>query len=300
MVRDGRGIVLLGAVGTGKDHLLAAMLYRAVHAGFACRWLSGQEFYGDLRDRMDSGKAEEQRFRELQTPDVLAISDPIPPVGSPTAWNVAQLYRLLDRRYRVSALNLGVDECGVRTGRGRYAQRAGLGSPARKRAGAQVLLAHLSAAAGELSPTALPARSNASRLPFGNLENARHDHRNATQQHRTAPSDGALVSVEVLAPVMTVEQALARYRQLQDVARQLLRENHDFGVIPGTEGKDGKPARKVLLQPGDREAFHVLRFAAHLRGRGLNAAIGKRGSSRSALRARCCAMPGASFPTRAA
>jgi hypothetical protein len=30
----------------------------------------------------------------------LAISDPIPPVGEPTAWNLGQLYRLLDRRYR--------------------------------------------------------------------------------------------------------------------------------------------------------------------------------------------------------
>lgn len=65
---------------------------------------------------------------------------------------------------------------------------------------------------------------------------------------RTTESD--LAPVEALAPVMTVEQALARYRQLQDVARQLLREHHDFGVIPGTEPKDGKPARKVLLQPG--------------------------------------------------
>lgn len=100
MVKAGRGIVLLGAVGTGKDHLLAAMLYRAVQAGFSCRWLNGQEFYGELRDRMDSGASEDKRFRELKTPDVLAISDPIPPVGSPTSWNVTQLYRLLDRRYR--------------------------------------------------------------------------------------------------------------------------------------------------------------------------------------------------------
>lgn len=89
MVKDGRGIVLLGSVGTGKDHLLAAM-----------RWLSGPEFYGDLRDRMDTGDSEDQRFHELKRPKVLAISDPIPPVGGPTAWNVSQLYRLLDRRYR--------------------------------------------------------------------------------------------------------------------------------------------------------------------------------------------------------
>ena len=71
-----------------------------------------------------------------------------------------------------------------------------------------------------------------------------------TNNALTRSTEGELAPVESLAPVMTVEQALARYRQLQDVARQLLRENHDFGVIPGTEPKDGKPPRKALLQPG--------------------------------------------------
>jgi DNA replication protein DnaC len=99
-VKAGRCIVFYGSVGTGKDHLLAAMLYAAAMAGFSCHWVNGQEVYGAFRDRMDTGQREEGLLRELVAPDVLGVSDPIPPAGQPSAWNLAQLYRLLDRRYR--------------------------------------------------------------------------------------------------------------------------------------------------------------------------------------------------------
>lgn len=99
-VKSGRGLVLLGTVGTGKDHLLAAMLYAAAGAGHVCRWVNGQEVFGQFRDRIDTGKADEQHFRELCAPAVLGISDPIPPVGQAGAWDLGNLYRLLDRRYR--------------------------------------------------------------------------------------------------------------------------------------------------------------------------------------------------------
>lgn len=101
LAASGAGLVLYGPVGTGKDHLLAALLYAACGIGLRCRWLNGQDSYGALRDRMDSGASEEEFFGALANPDVLAISDPIPPVGEPSAWNTAALYRLLDRRYRL-------------------------------------------------------------------------------------------------------------------------------------------------------------------------------------------------------
>lgn len=101
LASEGRGLVLYGAVGTGKDHLLAAMLYAAAARGVPCAWASGQELYGRIRDGMDAGSREEDFFRELCRPQVLAISDPIPPSGAPSAWNLSQLYRLLDRRYRL-------------------------------------------------------------------------------------------------------------------------------------------------------------------------------------------------------
>lgn len=100
LAADGRGLIFYGLVGTGKDHLLAAMLYAAAAQGVECRWRNGQEVYGQFRDRMDTGQREEELLEQLAAPQVLAISDPVPPVGQPSAWNVAQLYRLLDRRYR--------------------------------------------------------------------------------------------------------------------------------------------------------------------------------------------------------
>lgn len=96
----GRGLIFHGTVGTGKDHLLAAMLYAAAGAGVSCRWVNGQEIYGRFRDNMDTGGREETIIAELCTPQVLAISDPIPPASAPSAFNLQQLYRLLDRRYR--------------------------------------------------------------------------------------------------------------------------------------------------------------------------------------------------------
>lgn len=96
----GEGLVFFGATGTGKDHLLAAMLYAAAKCGIACSWLNGQDLYGTFRDRMDTGEREEDLIRQLAGPQVLAISDPIPSVGQPSPYNLMQLYRLLDRRYR--------------------------------------------------------------------------------------------------------------------------------------------------------------------------------------------------------
>jgi DNA replication protein DnaC len=99
--KNGSGLVFLGTVGTGKDHLMAAMLYIAAgQFGIHPRWVNGQEIYGRFRDSMDTGRREEDILAELSKPEILAISDPIPAVGEPTAWNITQLYRLLDRRYR--------------------------------------------------------------------------------------------------------------------------------------------------------------------------------------------------------
>ncbi len=100
MVRAGRGILFYGSVGTGKDHLLAAMLYKIAGLGISVKWMSGQTFYGDSRDRMDSKDTERDAFANMLAPRVLAISDPVPPAGSLSAWNVSQLYRLMDVRYR--------------------------------------------------------------------------------------------------------------------------------------------------------------------------------------------------------
>ena len=122
MTQSGRGLLFLGTVGAGKDHLLATMLYRALreyegapHPGVSrifvapqtfdganqpFAWISGQDLYGKFRDLMDDKMPEQRLVDALSNPTILAISDLIPPIGDPSAWSIAQLYRVIDQRYR--------------------------------------------------------------------------------------------------------------------------------------------------------------------------------------------------------
>ena len=111
----GEGLVLFGTVGTGKDHLATAMLRTACDVGLTVGWINGQDWFGRLRDRMDTGEQEADEMRRLTLPQVLLVSDPLPPVGSLTQYQVTMLYRLVDERYNASkltftTLNVGDDE----------------------------------------------------------------------------------------------------------------------------------------------------------------------------------------------
>lgn len=99
-VASGRGLIFYGSIGTGKDHLAAAMLYQAAgRFGVPCKWVNGQDVFGSFRDRIDTKQADERFIRELCEPQVLAISDPISAVGEVGNWDVGNLYRILNRRY---------------------------------------------------------------------------------------------------------------------------------------------------------------------------------------------------------
>lgn len=99
--KAGRGLIWFGGVGTGKDHLMASMLYAACDRHLLdARWVNGQELFGAFRDRIDTGKADEAHFKQLERPQILGISDPTPPANEPSAWDLSNLYRLIDRRYR--------------------------------------------------------------------------------------------------------------------------------------------------------------------------------------------------------
>lgn len=100
LIGNAGGVIFYGPIGTGKDYFLAWLMYQAITTGASCRWINGQEIFGNFRDRMDTGQRDEDFFRELATPRVLGISDPIPPMGQPGAWDIGNLYRLLERRYR--------------------------------------------------------------------------------------------------------------------------------------------------------------------------------------------------------
>ena len=98
-VESGEGILFVGPRGTGKDHLAVAMVRATILSGFSVLWQNGMDLWGDVRDRMDSGDSERALVRRLVAPDVLYLSDPVPPMGKLTEFQAAMLFRVLDGRY---------------------------------------------------------------------------------------------------------------------------------------------------------------------------------------------------------
>jgi DNA replication protein DnaC len=99
-LQQGEGLIFMGPVGVGKDFLLAVSLYAAARHGLTARWFSAQDLFARLRDAMDTHIGEAELLRDYERADVLGISDPVPAVGELSPWNVSQLTRLVDRRYR--------------------------------------------------------------------------------------------------------------------------------------------------------------------------------------------------------
>lgn len=99
-VQAGRSVILYGPVGTGKDHLMAAMLREALEFSSQVLWVNGMDLFGDFRDAIDNGSSERQGVSRLTSPTVLALSDPAPPRGNLTDFQVTMLFRVIDRRYR--------------------------------------------------------------------------------------------------------------------------------------------------------------------------------------------------------
>ena len=100
-VAEGAGIVLFGGSGTGKDHLLAALARPAIlKHGLSVVWKNGMDLYGEMRDRIRNDDTERELVASLVGPDILYLSDPLPPVGDLTPYQAAMLQRILDGRIR--------------------------------------------------------------------------------------------------------------------------------------------------------------------------------------------------------
>jgi DNA replication protein DnaC len=98
LVTNGENVIFYGPCGTGKDHLLAALLHQTYR--YPALFVSAQELFGAIRDRMTNSQDEQPYLRRLEAPAILGISDLLPPARDPSAWNLECLYRVLDRRYR--------------------------------------------------------------------------------------------------------------------------------------------------------------------------------------------------------
>lgn len=100
-VAEGCGVVLYGPPGTGKDHLLVGLAHRAiVQHGLSVVWKNGMDLFSEIRDRIDGEKSEDELRRRFTHPDVLYLSDPLPPLGSLTQFQAVKVFELIDSRYR--------------------------------------------------------------------------------------------------------------------------------------------------------------------------------------------------------
>jgi DNA replication protein DnaC len=97
--RSGEGLVLYGPVGTGKDHLAYVVAVAAVLAELTIGWLVGQDWFGQLRDAIDDGQSEASFISRVARPDLVVISDPLPPGGQLTQYQGAMLFRAIEARY---------------------------------------------------------------------------------------------------------------------------------------------------------------------------------------------------------
>ena len=98
-VTAGRGVIFYGRAGTGKDHLLAALMRGAVEADLSVLWRGGMDLFAAFRDRIDANADERGFTAELAGAAVLAISDPLPPFGDLTPYQASKLFEVIDRRY---------------------------------------------------------------------------------------------------------------------------------------------------------------------------------------------------------
>lgn len=104
----GGGVLMIGPSGTGKDHLLLGVARRLIDRDTdpRVRWTTGVDLYGEARDRIGGEQSERSWLRAYCEPDVLILSDPVPPVvegrgreSCLTDWQAAVLYRVVDARY---------------------------------------------------------------------------------------------------------------------------------------------------------------------------------------------------------
>lgn len=118
----GTNIILIGPPGTGKDHLLAALMRQAVNTGHSVKWTSGAKLFARLRDDIESHAIESATVSEFARPDVLTISDPVWDGQPLTRQQRLRLGEIIDDRYNnrratwVSINAVSGDEAAVNLG----------------------------------------------------------------------------------------------------------------------------------------------------------------------------------------
>lgn len=100
-IAQGRGVLLSGTCGAGKDHLMIGMIREAINAG--CHdvlWLSAVDMFGDAKDALRTSVPMREHLEMWTRPELLVISDLLPMNQALTAFEGEILFRLIETRTR--------------------------------------------------------------------------------------------------------------------------------------------------------------------------------------------------------
>ncbi len=98
-IASGDSVILYGPCGTGKDHLLAALVRSAIEVNRRVAWRCGLELFREARDRIDAELPEGPFVAALVRPDVLCVSDPLPPFGDLSQFQATLMLDIVNGRY---------------------------------------------------------------------------------------------------------------------------------------------------------------------------------------------------------
>jgi len=109
---DFPGVVLFGAVGRGKTHLLVAALRELIFRhGLRVRFVEFTHLLSDLKEGFDQGRSAEALLRPLVDVDVLAIDEL--GRGRCTEWELGVLDSLISKRYNAMKQVVGTTNYGT-------------------------------------------------------------------------------------------------------------------------------------------------------------------------------------------
>lgn len=100
VVAAGTNLLIVGTMGTGKDHLISALIRAAMFSGMSVRRTDGVSLAGHCRDGIDERRREVDQLAAWVSPDLLVISDPDGERES--KFYLDWLFRIVDGRYRAA------------------------------------------------------------------------------------------------------------------------------------------------------------------------------------------------------